>query len=113
MSEREVAGVAFPLLNGRFDYFGFSATNEQAHHWCRDLFTYYWNYARPRADVIDEAYWQIKKNPHARAVLMHIARGQPAISSDSITSNLEEMCIIKHGKLTLIGDIIYQRLMAS
>jgi predicted transcriptional regulator len=110
MSEREVAGIAFPRLNGRFDYFGFSASNEQVHHWCQDLFTHYWNDARPRTDVIDEAYWLIKKNPQARSVLMNIALGQPVTASDPVTRTLEEICIINHGKLTLIGDIVYQRL---
>jgi len=42
MSEKEVAILAFPLKNGRFDFFGFSATDETALRWCRDLFMHYW-----------------------------------------------------------------------
>jgi len=42
MSEKEVAILAFPLKNGRFDFFGFSATDESSLKWCRDLFMYYW-----------------------------------------------------------------------
>ena len=42
MSENEVAILAFPLKNGRFDFFGFSATDDNALRWCRDLFMYYW-----------------------------------------------------------------------
>lgn len=42
MSEKEVAGVAFPALDGRFDYRGFTSKDERAHRWCSDLFQYYW-----------------------------------------------------------------------
>lgn len=41
ISEKEVV-VAFPRLDGKFDYLGFASTDERANKWCRDLFDYYW-----------------------------------------------------------------------
>jgi predicted transcriptional regulator len=51
MSEREVAVIAFPTLDGMFDYLGFTSTNENAHKWCADLFEYYWARAEPKHEV--------------------------------------------------------------
>jgi len=42
MSEKEVAALAFPTTEGRFDYLGFTAKDEKAHKWCKDVFEYYW-----------------------------------------------------------------------
>ena len=42
LSEKEVAIVAFPALDGKFDYLGFSSRDERAHNWCKDLFEYFW-----------------------------------------------------------------------
>jgi len=52
MSEKEVALLAFPTLNGKFDYKGFNTTDETAKKWCRDLFQYYWEKARKK-NLID------------------------------------------------------------
>jgi predicted transcriptional regulator len=38
MSEKEVAALAFPGLDGKLDYAGFSSRDERFHKWCRDLF---------------------------------------------------------------------------
>ena len=46
MSEKEVAALAFPSAEGRFDYLGFTASDEEAHRWCRDLYLHYWDAAR-------------------------------------------------------------------
>ena len=54
MSEKEVSALAFPTLDGKFDHLGFSATDERAHKWCRDLFQYYWEKAEPRREIIFE-----------------------------------------------------------
>jgi predicted transcriptional regulator len=54
MSEKEVAVVAFPLIDKRFDYLGFTSKNERAHTWCRDLFKYYWDQAYPRLKLAKE-----------------------------------------------------------
>lgn len=45
LSEKQVAALAFPTLNGRFDYIGFRAENESVVEWSKTLFTYYWNEA--------------------------------------------------------------------
>lgn len=54
MSEKEVSALAFPTIEGKFDYLGFSATDEQAHKWCRDLFQFYWEKAELRRGFIFE-----------------------------------------------------------
>jgi len=45
MSEKEVAALSFPNLDGRLDYLGFRATDERAHKWSKNLISYYWNRA--------------------------------------------------------------------
>jgi predicted transcriptional regulator len=47
MSEKEVAALAFPT-EGRFDYRGFTSRDERAIKWCRELFQYYWEQAKPK-----------------------------------------------------------------
>ena len=50
MSEKEVAALAFPTLDGRFDYLGFTSRDERVLNWCRDLFLYYWERAEPKRE---------------------------------------------------------------
>ena len=45
LSEKEVAAIAFPNLEGKFDYIGFKAENESVKEWSKALYTYYWNKA--------------------------------------------------------------------
>ena len=45
MSEKEVAALCFPNLEGRLDYRGFRAKDEQAHKWAEALFLCSWNRA--------------------------------------------------------------------
>jgi predicted transcriptional regulator len=47
LSEKSCA-LAFPDVEGEFDYRGFTATDERALRWCRDLFQYYWGAAERR-----------------------------------------------------------------
>jgi predicted transcriptional regulator len=46
-SEKELAILAFPNFEGKFDFVGFHSTNESALNWARSLFFYYWNKAKP------------------------------------------------------------------
>jgi len=46
MSEKEVAIVSFPLVNGRFDYLGFTSKDRRVHRWCADVFQFHWERAR-------------------------------------------------------------------
>ena len=50
MSEKMVA-IAFPTGDGRFDYLGFTAADRRSNLWCRDLFLYYWEQAKPKTLV--------------------------------------------------------------
>lgn len=110
MSEKEVAGVVFPILDGRFDYLGFTATDERSHKWCRDLFLYYWERARSRANVAEELYRWVKKRPKAVDALKRIAARKEIVNGKGLISELESMGLIKQGKLTRLGDLVYERL---
>ena len=46
MSEKEVAALAFPTTEGRFDYFGFASKDEKTHEWCFYVFQHYWDRAK-------------------------------------------------------------------
>jgi predicted transcriptional regulator len=52
MSEKEVATLAFPTLDGKFDYLGFTSTDEQVHKWCSDLFQHYWERAEIKKEFV-------------------------------------------------------------
>ena len=45
LSEKKVAALAFPNLDGRLDYIGFRAENEMVVEWSKALYTYYWEQA--------------------------------------------------------------------
>jgi predicted transcriptional regulator len=45
ISEKNVTGISFPNLAGKFDYVGFSNGDESAHSWSKSLFSYYWDRA--------------------------------------------------------------------
>jgi predicted transcriptional regulator len=50
MSEKEVAALAFPNIQGVFDYTGFNSKSENAINWCKDLFLYYWEKAERKTE---------------------------------------------------------------
>ena len=60
ISEKEVAIISFPTLDGKFDYLGFSSRDERAHKWCRDLFEYYWERTEPKHEP---DFAQVDKRP--------------------------------------------------
>lgn len=43
ISEKEVGGLAFPLVSGEFDYLGFTSKEPRVVKWCMDLFQFYWD----------------------------------------------------------------------
>jgi predicted transcriptional regulator len=45
LSEREVAAIAFPNLNGRLDYLGFRSPNDSVVEWSKALYSHYWEKA--------------------------------------------------------------------
>jgi len=110
LSEKEVATVAFPIPDGKFDYLGFTATDERSHKWCRDLFQYYWERARNRASVAEKLYRWLEKRPKAIHALKNIAAGKEIVYGKELISELESMGLIKQGKLTKLGDLVYERL---
>jgi predicted transcriptional regulator len=48
LSEKKVAIIGFPTLDGKFDYLGFSSNDEKAHKFCKDLFEFYWEKTEPK-----------------------------------------------------------------
>jgi len=50
VSEKDCA-VAFPTLNGEFDYKGFKSKDETPLEWCRALYQSYWDKAMERTDA--------------------------------------------------------------
>ena len=109
MSEKEVAVVAFPLVDKRFDYLGFTSTNERAHAWCQDLFKYYWDQAYPRLKLAEELYWWVKQRPRMIYALKQVAAGEPLNDTDLI-SELEQRYLMNDGKLTILGEHVSKRL---
>jgi len=53
--------LAFPDIDGEFDYRGFTATDERALEWCRDLFLHYWNAAESKVYVSPTEYVRPKR----------------------------------------------------
>ena len=47
MSEKEVALVCFPGLDGVFDFRGFGSKDAATHQWSLDLFQHYWEKGKP------------------------------------------------------------------
>ena len=110
MSDKEVAGVAFPLRNGRFDYLGFATTDERAHKWCQDLFQYYWERARSRESIVEELHSWIKNRPRAIHALREIAEGKKTAYREDLVSELESVGLVKQGRLTMLGEFVYVKL---
>ncbi len=52
MNEKNVGMLAFPTTTGRFDYLGFSSTDEGTLKWCRALYGYYWERAKPKTEYV-------------------------------------------------------------
>jgi predicted transcriptional regulator len=47
MSEKELALLSFPKRDGKFDFYGYTSTDEDALRWCRDIFQHYWEKGTP------------------------------------------------------------------
>jgi hypothetical protein len=57
VSERESV-LAFPLLDGSFDYVGFASTDEDMRTFCLDLFNHYWGLGlEPTKEKVQETYF--------------------------------------------------------
>ncbi len=110
MSESEIAGVAFPLPDEKFDYLGFSGKSERAHKWCKDLFQHYWKKAHPRQRLIEELYRWVEKRPEAIRVLKALSEGKEITYGDELIPKLESMNLIREGELTVLGDFVVAEL---
>jgi predicted transcriptional regulator len=46
MTDKEVAILALPKLDGKVDLLGFHSKDPLFHSWCKELYEYYWNQAK-------------------------------------------------------------------
>jgi hypothetical protein len=110
MSEKEVAVVGFPQMDGKFDYLGFSSSDDQMRDWCEDLFEYYWEKSRPRDDLLDELRKWIIRTPNAGNALRVYGEGRGSELEDEIRSQFEEQGLSRGDKLTFVGLVSYRHL---
>jgi predicted transcriptional regulator len=110
MSEKEVATMALPCLDGKFDYFGFATTDKRAHKWCLDLFHHFWRCSLPHSQVIEELYRWVKERPEVIQIFKRMVKDQRVKYNKELIPKLESMGLIKQGSMTRLGDIVYQRL---
>ncbi len=47
VSEKEVAAIAFPNIEGKFDYLSFTSNAETSRRWAKNLFLHYWSQSKP------------------------------------------------------------------
>jgi predicted transcriptional regulator len=104
MTEKE-AFVTFPLLDGSYDYAGFSSKDEDFLSWCRDLFQETWAEAIDKGSKIKELYVEVARDEELSEALINFPESDP--------SSLESLDIVKGNDLTVIGEIIRQYLDQS
>ncbi|NIM45210.1 MAG: hypothetical protein GTO54_06190, partial [Nitrososphaeria archaeon] len=91
---------------GSFDYVGFIARDRRSRKWCNDVFRYYWERARLRANVAEELHGWLRKRPKVIPTFKNIAAGEEIAEEEELISELEDMGLIKQGKLTLLGELV-------
>lgn len=60
--------------------------------------------------MAERPYMWLKERPKAREVLKSIATGKKVIERKELILELEDIGVVRHGKLTILGDIVYARL---
>ena len=72
--------VAFPDVDGHFDYKGFTSTSKVAINWCRELFNHYW----------DEAESYIHVPPNIQNERRILENGQSTDRSNIVLEGLDD-----------------------
>ena len=108
MSEKSVAVVGFPKLDGKFDYLGFSSRDERMHDWCSDLFDHYWEVSRPRDEMIEEYREWVSKTRGAGEALKLYGQGRGREVNSRISSKLGDKGVTRGDKLTFMGLVLYR-----
>jgi len=106
----EEAVLVFPTNDGKFDYQGFVCKDENSLAWCRNLFQHYWERARTLESMIDELYRWVMKRTGALGVLRKVAAERKVTQGEELVPELQRRGLIVDGKLTWIGNWIYQKL---
>ena len=109
LSEK-TAIACFPLLTGRFDYLGFTSTDDRAHTWCKTLFQDQWEEAIDRKIIAQKLCEWIKDKPKMFQTLKKIEAKKDISNEEDSVSELEKMSLIKDGRLTISGDMLLREL---
>ena len=112
LSEKEVACIAFPQTDGKFDYLGFRSENEAFRKWCSDLYEHYWKKSTPRPELVEEEIRWLLKNSDAVEALKAIGNGE-SIDDEALISELETHRMVKNGRTTLIGQLALMKLFGA
>jgi hypothetical protein len=97
-------------MGGKFDYLGFSSSDERMRDWCEDLFDYYWENSRPRDEVLDGYQKWIVKTHGAGKALRAYGEGRGSELEDEMRSQFEEQGLSRGDKLTFVGLVTYRHL---
>ncbi len=111
MSETEVAMLAFPLADGRFDYIGFASESKSTHSWCKDLFETLWAQATPREDFLDQLQKWLVGTRGAVDALRELGKG--GTPEPRIHKLLEDRGFAVGNRLTFLGRVIHLRLFGD
>jgi len=106
MSEKGVAVIGFPRLDGRFDYLGFSSGDARLHEWCSDLFEHYWKISRPRNEMIEDFQRWMKNTPGAPDALQLYSQGRGDEVGSGIGKKFDQKGLTRGDKLTFIGLVL-------
>jgi predicted transcriptional regulator len=101
-----VAALAFPLLEGGFDYVGFTSEDERTRSWCKDVFEFYWEKSLGREALADKLYRWVTKRPKAGKVLTSIGEGKGVIDEEWL-GELENVGLVREGELTMLGHMAF------
>jgi predicted transcriptional regulator len=111
MSEKEAAALAFPQEKGKFDYLGFTSTDEKFRHWCGGLFPHCWKEATHRSDIIEDRQKWLLKSPQPASALRELA--EEGESEQGGVAELGEKGLARNGKLTYLGRVLYLKLLRT
>ena len=85
--------LAFPDINGKFDYQGFTATDEQVLELCKNLFLHYWESAEPKVYISPTEYVRSKlKKPlskEARRSIVIEGHNEPRVDAQVVQDAID------------------------
>lgn len=78
--------LAFPTIDGQFDYKGFATTDDLAHQWCVELFQYYWEGAEERltAPIRPVEHGRVSRWVKPSGTIMVVGQKRPEIDAQAV-----------------------------